>query len=321
MERVELMALFAEMDPNPLIRIDAEGNIIQTNDESRKIFPGIETKGKTIEDFLPSFKKSYNGNGEGFIETINEKIYSVYVKKKPELTFQNIYMNDITDLKNYQYLQEINQSRLKLLSEKLDNEYEELKSNLAAELHDDIGQRLLMIKLKLQNPNKVTCGEINEEIDTVYNLIRSISRSLKPSDMGNLGLHLNLKMLVESISKNSGIKSTFDFYGSEDGIEQPLLTCIYRIIQEALNNVVKHSKADEFTTQIRISEKLISIIISDNGCGIPVDYFTVKGSKIYGTGLFGMKERIEKYNGKIKIESDQEMGTSLFIEIPLKLTN
>src|ERR1035437_5905728 len=126
MEKAELMALFAEMDPDPLIRIDAKGNIIQTNEESRKIFPDIEKKGKTIKDFLPSFDNQLSGNGEGFIETIDKKIYSIHIKKKPELTFQNIYMNNITDLKNYEYLQEVNRRRLKLLTDKLDNEIEEL---------------------------------------------------------------------------------------------------------------------------------------------------------------------------------------------------
>jgi len=315
-EKAELMALFAEMDPDPLIRIDANGNIIQTNEESRKIFPDIEKRGKKIKDFLPSFEHNSSGNGEGFIETINGKIYSVHIKRKSELTFQNIYMNNITDLKNYEYLQEVNRRRLKLLSDKLDTEIEELKNNLSAELHDDIGQRLIMIKLKLSDPNKLSGKEIIDDVDFIYNRIRSISRSLKPSDIGNLGLKLSLKMLIESVSLNSGIKSIFDFYGSEEGIGQPLLTCIYRIAQEGLNNIVKHSNAKEFSIQIRINNDNINIIISDDGCGIPVDYFVVKDSKIYGTGLFGMKERIENFNGKLKIESDSEMGTNLFIEIP-----
>jgi signal transduction histidine kinase len=320
-EKAELMALFAEMDPDPLIRIDAKGNIIQTNEESRKIFPDIEKKGKTIKDFLPSFNSQLSEKGEGFIETIDKKIYSIFVKKKPELTFQNIYMNDITDLKNYEYLQEINRRRLKLLSDKLDNEIEELKSSLAAELHDDIGQRLIMIKLKLSDPNKLSCEEINNDIDFIYNRIRIISRSLRPSDIGNLGLKISLTSLIESVSKNSGIINIFDFYGSEEGIGQPLLTCIYRIIQEALNNIVKHSQAKEFSIQIRINEDIINIIISDDGCGIPIDYFILKDSKIFGTGLFGMKERIEKFNGKLKIDSDSEMGTNLFIEIPREIIN
>ena len=101
MEKAELMAVFAEMDPDPLIRIEEKGNIIQTNGQSRDIFPNIEMKGKTIKDFLPSFGNQIDGSEEEFIETINNKIYSVCLKKKPDFTFQNIYMHDITSLKNY----------------------------------------------------------------------------------------------------------------------------------------------------------------------------------------------------------------------------
>jgi signal transduction histidine kinase len=315
-EKAELMAIFAEMDPDPLIRIDADGNIIQTNGQSRDIFPNIEMKGKTIKDFLPSFGNQIEGSEEEFIETINSKIYSVCVKKKPDFTFQNIYMHDITSLKNYEYQQEINSQRLKLLTQKLDLENEELKNSLAGELHDDIGQRLIMIMLKLSAPNKLLYNEINSEIKFIYDRIRSISRSLKPSDIGNLGLKLSLKSLIEAVSKNSGIESTFDFYGSEEGIEKPLLTSIYRVVQESLNNIVKHSRAKEFSIQISIKENIINIIIADDGCGIPYNYFEVNESKICGTGLFSMKERIGKFNGRLNIESSPEMGTNLFIEIP-----
>lgn len=317
-EKSELMALFAEMDPDPLIRIDTEGNIIHTNEESRKIFSEIEVKGRTIKDFLPSFGNQLDNSGEDFIESINDKIYSVSVKKNPGVTFQNIYMHNITTLKNYESQLEINSQRLKLLSEKLDSEIEELKNSLAAELHDDIGQRLIMVKLKLSAPDKLLYGEIDSEIDFIYNRIRSISKSLKPSDIGNLGLELSLKLLIEAVSKNSGIKGSFNFYGSDEGIESQLLTCIYRLVQEAMNNIVKHSKAKEFSTQISITEELINIIISDDGCGIGKDYFDVKKTNIGGTGLFSMKERIEKFNGKFKIESSSELGTNLFIEFARK---
>jgi signal transduction histidine kinase len=225
-------------------------------------------------------------------------------------------MHDITSLKNYEHLQEDNSQRLKLLTEKLDLENEELKNSLAGELHDDIGQRLIMIMLKLSAPDRLLYSEINTEINFIYNRIRSISRSLKPSDIGNLGLELSLKPLIEAVSKNSGIESTFDFYGPEEGIEKPLLTCIYRVVQEALNNIVKHSSAKEFSIQISIKEYIINIIIADDGCGIPNNYFKVNASKIYGTGLFSMKERIRKFNGTLIIESSPEVGTNLFIEIP-----
>ena len=92
--------------------------------------------------------------------------------------------------------------------------------------------------------------------------------------------------------------------------------CIYRVIQESLNNIIKHSKADEFSVQLELNEKFVNIIISDNGVGIQEEYFDANESKSTGTGLFSIKERIEKLHGKLKINSNQNEGTVLVIKLP-----
>jgi signal transduction histidine kinase len=315
-EKAELMALFAEMDPDPLIRIDGQGNILQTNEESRKIFSDIEKSGKKISEFLPSLR-DYNESGESdFIETINGIIYSVWVKKKPGHSFINIYMHNITKLKEYESKLEFNQRRLKLLSERLDSEIENLKDSLSSELHDDIGQRLIMAKLKIAGLETSPAKEIYEELEIIYNRIRELSRSLKPHDLNNLGLKLTLQLLIADVTKRSNIKGSFEFYGSEDGVDKSIVMCSFRIVQEAINNIIKHSEAEEFSIQVSIKEKNITLAIIDDGCGIPPRYFNIGGSDIYGSGLFSMKERIEKLNGKLRIESNPETGTYLFIEIP-----
>jgi signal transduction histidine kinase len=225
-------------------------------------------------------------------------------------------MHNITKLKEYESKLEFNQRRLKLLSERLDSEIENLKDSLSSELHDDIGQRLIMAKLKIAGLETSPAKEIYEELEIIYNRIRELSRSLKPHDLNNLGLKLTLQLLIADVTKRSNIKGSLEFYGSEDGVDKSIVMCSFRIVQEAINNIIKHSEAEEFSIQVSIKEKNITLAIIDDGCGIPPRYFNIGGSDIYGSGLFSMKERIEKLNGKLRIESNPETGTYLFIEIP-----
>ena len=314
LEKAELMALFAEIDPDPLIRTDTSGNIIQTNEASRKIFPNIEEKEIKINEILPSLKnKSANGT---FIENISGKVFSVIAKGYSQLGFTNFYLHDITQLKRYESDLENYKNRLKNFADKLDKNYDELKKSIAADLHDDIGQKLIMIKLKLSNIEDYEKDVIQTDLEAVYQRVREISRTLKFSEVTNLGLKISIQSLVHYISESSKINGSFEFLGKEEKLGAELEICIYRVIQESLNNIIKHSKANEFSVQIELNEKYVNIIISDNGIGIPDDYFNVRKFESEGTGLFSIKERIEKLHGKLKINSNQYEGTVLVIKLP-----
>jgi len=314
LEKAELMALFAEMDPEPLIRTDLTGFIIQTNEASRKIFTNIEDKEKKIEDILPSFKKK--STDIVFVENINGKVYSVIAKEYNTLGFTNFYLHDITQIKKYETDLENYKNRLKSFADKLDKQYEELKKSIAAELHDDIGQKLIMIKLKLSHSSKYDNEEIQNDLEIIYQSIRQISKTLKPNEINNLGLKLSTQSLVNYISESSKINGSFEYLGREEKLDPEIEICIYRIIQESLNNIIKHSQANEFSVQIELNEKYVNIIISDNGIGIPDEYFISRELMNNGTGLFSMKERIEKLNGVLKINSDHNEGTILVIKLP-----
>lgn len=314
LEKAELMALFAEMDPEPLIRTDTHGNIIQTNEASRKIFPNIEESEIKINEILPSLKnKSANGT---FIENISGKIFSVIAKEYPQLGFTNFYLHDITQLKRYESDLENYKNRLKNFAYKLDKDYDELKKSIVAELHDDIGQKLIIIKLKLSNLEDYDKDIIQTDLEVVYQRVREISRTLKFSEVTNLGLKISIQSLVHYISESSKINGSFEFLGKEEKLSSELEICIYRVIQESLNNIIKHSKADEFSVQLELNEKYVNIVISDNGIGIPEDYFNALELKSAGTGLFSIKERIEKLRGKLKINSNLNEGTVLVIKLP-----
>jgi signal transduction histidine kinase len=318
LEKAELMALFAELDPDPLIRINNDGIITNTNEASREIFSGIEEKGKKIDDVLPFLMEHTNYGEVSAIEEVGERFFSVIVRKQENTNFTNIYMHDVTQIKNYENALESYKNRLKSFAERLDTENETLKKTLSAELHDDIGQQLISLKLKVSNWNNQVPNDIEREVETIYQKIRNLSHNLRPVEIKYLGLEISLQSLVQKVSSNSSITGTFDYYGDEEPLNPQMAVCIYRITQEALANIIKHSKASEFSILIEKNKEKISAVISDNGIGIDPEYFTSREYLNSGTGLFILKERVGNFGGTVKINSIPDEGTTLFIQIPQK---
>jgi signal transduction histidine kinase len=315
LEKAEIMALFAEMDPDPLIRIDTSGSIIQTNEASRRIFPEIEKGGKRIDELLPLFTERTKNKSSSFIEEINELIFSVVVNKYEKLRFSNIYLHDITQLKKYEFELENYKNKLKSFANKLDYEHEELKKTLALELHDNIGQQLLILKMNLTKQISEIPVNILSNIDTIYEKIRVISKTLKPLEIDNLGLKLSLQSLIHKVTINSNIIGILEFEGSDKGINSEIVFCIYRITQEAINNVIKHSHASEFSIHIEILEQNINMVISDNGLGFSPEHLSDR-KKYTGVGLIAIQERIEKLKGTFRLDSSLGENTTLLIQIP-----
>jgi len=315
LEKAELMALFSELDPNPQIRIDKKGKIIKTNDAARSIFKDSGIENRSINEIIPSLKMNGGLEEKQFTDTIEDKIFSINIKPGGNYDFTNIYLHDITKQKNYEASLEEYKNKLKELADKLDFTIEDVKKTVSGELHDDIGQRLLALKLKASQ-DKTKPEELLPDVESVYQRVRQLSRELRPSDLGKIGLRVSVQSLVENVSNSSGIKGSFEYYGNDEKIEDSLATCIFRVIQEALNNILKHSKAEEFSVTFHSDEEGINFYVIDDGVGIPKEYFEAKQFKNFGIGLFNMKERIEKYNGVFNISSDTETGTVLSVRIP-----
>lgn len=323
-KHARLMALFAELDNNPLLRIDDHGKIIQTNDASRNLFKSIDLTNTTIDKLFFNTKFSYyevikNNLEVNSLENIEGKIFTVIVKGNKDFNFINIYMHDITKLKEYESLINDYKNKLKKLAESLENKLEYEKKFISSELHDDIGQRLILLKLNLMQLNESNqVSNIINDLDQIYSKIRSISHSLKPLEIEELGLKYAVQSLVGKVSESSGIMGYFTYIGKEEKFYPDIELCIFRNIQEALNNIIKHSHAKEFSVQIINSKEIIDVIISDDGVGVPNEYFLSRDLKEFGIGLFGMKERVENLNGTFRINSDKSQGTSIIIKMPKK---
>ncbi len=317
LKNARLMALFAELDPNPVIRTDLEGKIIYTNDAAKLLAPINGLIGKHIGGFLTKINFSIidcikKDESRNLFQIINTKSYSILFRGISSLDIAQIYFRDITD-------QLESEKELRSLSNKLQNTIEEERQRMSHELHDGIGQELLLLKLNIiKNYKDIFESADKEEIfaETINSLqkiiveLKMIIFNLKPHILEEMGLDTALVSLINKISDGSYIKGNLNIIGVKERLSNILEITIYRVIQEALNNIIKHSKAKEFSVQLINRDNKIKILISDDGIGIK------ENEKQFGFGLINMRERIEALNGSFKIDPSLEEGTLLIIEIP-----
>ena len=188
------------------------------------------------------------------------------------------------------------------------------------ELHDNIFQNLYLIKLKIGNSlndgsdYKKNICEIDTVLDDTLSELRGIVFDLRPKIIEDLGLFNAVQVLVENVSNAKKIKGKTDFFGEIQKFDLDTDTYIFRIIQESLNNIIKHSEAAEFSIQFIYSENYLMILVSDNGHGF--DTNAINQAKTYG--LMNISERVKALSGSMSLDSSPN-GTILKLIIPYKL--
>ncbi|MCW5958548.1 MAG: hypothetical protein KIS76_00180 [Pyrinomonadaceae bacterium] len=206
-------------------------------------------------------------------------------------------------------------------SRRLIESQEAERKRLASELHDGLGQELIIIKNRAMlaigedEDREAMEKEINTISETAANAligIREITNNLRPQTLDRLGLTKALKSMVRKVSEVIEIESEID--SIDDLIAKDEEINIYRIVQEALNNIIKHSNAENALVEIKRQKKRISIIIKDNGKGF--DTAKIKPDK-GGLGLVGLRERTQLLGGEILIDSKFGKGTTIEVFIPL----
>jgi len=192
------------------------------------------------------------------------------------------------------------------------------RQRLSRELHDGLAQHILSIKLRLEhalsvqgNKRKQLISETKELFSETIKEIRDISNNLTPAVLNQYGLIKAIQNLSNNINNDSKLEFNFVYNTSCDSYGKKIDSYIYRIIQEALNNTIKHSKASLFSVNISEVENNINIKISDNGTGFDQKSKTIKN----GNGLVNINERVSLLSGNLSINS--ENGTTLTITIPI----
>jgi signal transduction histidine kinase len=209
------------------------------------------------------------------------------------------------------------ENRLRALSSQLLTIQENERKRIARELHDGLGQVLTAIKFKVENALQQEAEDQNiskeKSLETVIPMIREsieevrrIQMDLRPSTLDDLGILATIGWLTREFQKvysHIQIEKQLDLQEAE--VPNPLKITLYRIIQEALNNIAKHSKADRVRLSLKKKEDGIELVVEDNGLGFDINNFKK------GFGISSMRERTELSGGSFTIESTQEAGTTI----------
>lgn len=215
-------------------------------------------------------------------------------------------------------------SRLQTLSEKLVDVQEAERRHLARELHDEIGQTLTSLKLKLEMITS-SCSEKNKRdlewaLETITQLmrqVRELSLDLRPSMLDDLGLLPALLHLYERYTNQTSVQVNFQHNGINQRFSPTIETTAYRVVQEALTNTARYAGVKEVTVRMWCSDNGLEIQVQDNGIGF--DIKTITRTKYTG-GLTGMHERVILAGGRLELDSAPGKGTQLSVELPLQHT-
>jgi PAS domain S-box-containing protein len=210
---------------------------------------------------------------------------------------------------------------LATIDQRLIDAHEEERSRIARELHDDISQRLALLTISLDALAQ-TCAaaadgsrQIEEARDEVTKLARDVqalSHRLHPAHLEFLGITKAAAGLCREISSLRALEISFDAVGVPDGLSKRIAVCLYRVLQEALQNAIKHSGVGKVEVSLRGRADLIELTIRDFGAG-----FDVSTNQGRGLGLTSMKERMRAVGGRLVILSEPQRGTTIHASVPL----
>ena len=205
------------------------------------------------------------------------------------------------------------------MSRKLIESQEQERARIGRELHDDINQRLAMLAVELEqlqdNPTDVPgrLQELRKQTIEISNDVQALSHELSSSKLEYLGAIKGMKSWCEEFAERQGIQVEFKSSEVQTSIAPEIGLCLFRVLQEALHNVSKHSGARRVEVKLREDSGDIHLVISDSGRGFDSEA-AMQGR---GLGLASMRERVRLVNGTITIESTLEGGTTIHVCVPL----
>jgi PAS domain S-box-containing protein len=198
------------------------------------------------------------------------------------------------------------------------------RRRISREVHDHLGQQLTGLRMNLALLRRRLEGaKLASELDPLEDAVRHLdadldflARELRPAVLGDLGLPQAVANFVDSWSEHFGVPADFEASGiDQNRLPGELETVLYRVTQEALNNVAKHAEASNVAVLLHRNTSYVSLIIEDNGLGFDYNQHLVKGEK--GLGLMGLRERVELTGGTLEIESRVGHGTTIAVRIPV----
>jgi signal transduction histidine kinase len=205
------------------------------------------------------------------------------------------------------------------------------RQRIARDLHDHLGQKMTALRLQTEALTEKCSDQpsLREDVRKVQASALDVDRDigflsweLRPTELENLGLENALTTFVREWSSQYGIAAEFHTTknGSKNGsrLDRTAETNLYRIVQEALNNVLKHADAKSVNVLLHHRRDEVVLIVEDDGCGFQTAIHSSNGATPGGLGLIGMRERSALLNGVLEIDSNPGVGTTVVARIPVQ---
>ncbi len=212
--------------------------------------------------------------------------------------------------------------QLQTLSRRLVEVQEAERRTIARELHDEAGQALtsLLYGLRLLereggDGGKVAgrAAELRRRTEEVLENLHRMATNLRPASLDHLGLEAAIRQFLSGIEATTGMTVRFKAHGLDgERSSSTVETALYRVVQEAVTNVVRHANADAVGVLAERRGKRVVVIVEDNGVGFNGEQAAASGH----LGLLGMRERAEMLGGSLAIESSPSSGTTVVVEVP-----
>ena len=246
------------------------------------------------------------------------------------VTGASLIARDITEeMRLRRQLDEISRQRaedLRRFVSSVQKAQEEERARISRELHDDIGQRMTGLKLRLEvledevpsiSPaSAASLAGVTREIESMIADVKRISSNLHPAELDDFGLVSALNLLCRDFGKSCGVTVTFQ-PGPAMAYGKDIEIALYRIAQEALANIAHHAAAGSVVVRLAYMQGVVSLLIMDNGRGFDAPGPRSQGGPRSGLGLISMKERAQLFGGSMYLTSSPGQGTRIHVEIPL----
>jgi signal transduction histidine kinase len=226
----------------------------------------------------------------------------------------------IVDITERKLAEEVRSS----LSRRLIEAQEAERARIARELHDDIAQRLAMTLVALDQRRQVAqtshaevldrTEDVRRQIEDVSRRVHNLSHTLHSATLNHLGMTTAMQGLCEELSAQQEVDIKFFAYDDiPAAIPGEISLCLFRVLQEALHNAIKHSNVRRFEVGLRGASDGVTLTVCDSGVGFDPE----KAMKGRGLGLISMQERLKLVNGELSIDSQRERGTLIHARVPL----
>jgi PAS domain S-box-containing protein len=338
----ERYRLLLEASPDPIVVYDMKGKASYVNPAFRQTFgwSDEELLGKKI-DYVP---ESNRAETEAAIERMlrGEKIQSFetrrFTKDGRELDIHlssSLFSGqDGEPAGNIVILRDVTERRrmeesLERMRSKLLNLQESERSNIARILHDTIGQNISILDLNLTTIEEVIDESSQERIADLHanmrhvirdsaDKLRDIASGLHPREVQELGLVAGVSSFIERFRRRTRHEVSTTIRAEGLGIEEHMAINVYRIIQEAFTNIIKHAKCQSVEFRMVATADRLQVQIKDDGTGFCSEDVSKREIEQRGMGLFIIQERAKAINGKFRISSEPGQGTEIQLEVPVR---